>query len=80
VLLSQSALAMGKGPFPPPGNQWRGTRLADNKPKGILTALINAAIYIITIIIVVFVVVVIIISSMLQTNGCHKSVAEDIKS
>jgi hypothetical protein len=51
--------------------------LADNKPKGILTALINAAIYIITIIIVVDV---IIIRSMLQTNGCHKSVAEDIKS
>jgi hypothetical protein len=44
--------------------------LADNKPKGILTTLINAAICII----------VIIIRSLLQTNGCHKFVAEDIKS
>jgi len=42
--------------------------LAANKPKGILTALINAAICIIIII------------SLLQTNGWHKFVAEDIKS
>jgi len=58
-------LPWGKVPSLLQGNQWRGTRLADNKPKGILTALINAAICII---------------SLLQTNGCHKFVAENIKS
>ena len=60
---------MGKGPFPPPRQSMESTRLADNKPKGILTALINAAICIIIIIII----------SLLQTNGCHKFVAENIK-
>jgi hypothetical protein len=47
--------------------------LLDNNPKGILTALINAAICL-------CIIIIIIIISLLQTNGCHKSVAEDIKS
>jgi hypothetical protein len=52
----------------PAGQQTqRGTPLPDNKPKVILTALINNAICNI-------------IRRLLQINSCHKSVAEDIKS
>jgi hypothetical protein len=64
---------MEKGPFPPTRQsiEWH---TIGGQPKGNLTALINAAICNIIIIIII------IITTLLQTNGCHKFVAEDIKS